>query len=151
MAYAIFRSDKLHGTTDATYLANLLITEDLQNGTVLKIGARAEGEREAYVGTLASSGDALGTSAILAGPELMYDERKKNLNEYINEVANNGGIYRAYILCQGDEFSLTAEGFDGTPTVGATIGVDNGVLKVGGTGIGTVTDIENEYFVVRVG
>ena len=149
--YAIFRSDNLHGTTDGTYLANLKIPTDLPNGTILKIGALAAGERDAFDCTLAGKTDALGTVAILAGPELMYDERKKNLNEYVNEVINNGGIYRAYILDQGDMFGLTAEGFDGTPMIGSTVGAVDGVLTPGESGIGKVIAYEAPYYVVRVG
>lgn len=153
--YAVMRTDKMHGTTDLSSLVNVKISEDLQNGTIVKLGALATGEREAYVATKASASDALKDVAILCGPELMYDERKKNLHEYINEVAINGGIYRAFKFFSGDEFSLTKEAFVTAPTsadIGSAVALGaDGKVEVGGSGtaFGKLIAVEGEFFVLQ--
>lgn len=156
MAFTVARTDKMHGTRDEASLVNVKIFEDLENGCVVKVGPLAEGEREAYEAEQPVSADSISELALLIAPELMYDERKKNLNEYINEKDMNGGIYRAYRFCNGDEFSLTAEGFTGDLAVGNVVEIaDAWKMNVvasasGATKVGTIIAQENEYWVVRV-
>lgn len=154
MAHAICRTDKMTGTTDVAALVNLKLHADVDNGNVVVVGARATGEREAYSTSTPAAGSALKSIALVCAPEVMYDERKKNLNEFYNE---QGAIVRGYILHNGDEFSLTADGFEGTPAVGNVVELQAGVkLKTVGsatsnsTGVGTITDVENGYYTVRV-
>lgn len=154
--YCVMRTDKMHGTTDASSLVNVKISADLENGTIVKYSGLATGEREAFVATPATGSESLNELAILCGPEVMYDERKKNLNEYINEVVNNGGIYRAYKFFNGDMFSLTAPGFVTEPTpadIGKNVAVGaDGKVEVAGSGtkFGKLIAIENEYYVLQV-
>lgn len=70
----------------------------------------------------ASAGDDLNDCAIVAAPEVMYDERKKNLDEFINEA---GKATRGYIPRSRNVFSVTKEGFVGgtVPTKGAEVGI----------------------------
>lgn len=157
MAYAVLRTDQMHGTTDASSLSNVKIFENLENGCVVKAVTLAEGEREAFEAEQPLATDKLGDLALLAGVELMYDERKKALNEYINEKDMNGGIYRAYRFHNNDMFGLTKEGFSGDPAVGSVVEIADGwKMKVvaeateGSTKVGTIIAQENEYFVVRV-
>ena len=155
MAYCIMRTDKLHGTTDASSLVNVKIPRDLENGVIVKIGGLAAGERDAYDCTVAAGSENLNELAILCGPEMMYDERKKNLNEYINEVVNNGGIYRAYKFFSGDFYSLTKEGFVTAPTasdIGKEVAVGaDGKVDVDGSGtkFGKIVAYEAPYFVIE--
>jgi hypothetical protein len=73
----------------------------------------------------ASAGDDLNDCAIVAAPEVMYDERKKNLDEFINEA---GKATRGYIPRSRNVFSVTKEGFVGgtVPTKGAEVGIGTG-------------------------
>lgn len=156
MAHTIFRSDKMFGTLNPAGLVNVKISADLDNGSVVKIGALATGEREAYSASTPVAGDSLDSLCIVVGPELMYDERKKNLNEYFNDHTLNKGIYRGYRFHKGDEFSMTADGFDGTPAVGSIVEVMAGnKMKVvaeatqNATAIGTIVAKEGDFYVVR--
>lgn len=154
MAHCICRTDKMAGTLDTAALVNLKLHADVDNGNVVVIGARADGEREAYQSVAPTADAKMGSIALVCAPEVMYDDRKKNLNEFYNEA---GSIARGYVLHNGDEFSLTADGFDGTPTVGYVVEMQTGLkLKAvesatsSSTGVGTITDVEGDYYVVRV-
>jgi len=161
MAYTIFRSDLMTATKDASkHVFFKIVTADVENGNVLKIGKLVTGERNSYTYTTPAVNTPLTSIAILTTPELMADERKKNLNEFINEV---GTTARAFMLEKGDVFSVTAAGL----TNAATIAVDDIVelaagtkLKVvasatgltsGSTKVGTIIGIEGDYFRIRVG
>lgn len=50
---------------------------------------------------------------LVATPELMYDERKKKLSDFINEEGQNA---TGLVLTKGDIFSVTKEAFEGTTT-----------------------------------
>lgn len=155
MAYCVCRTDKLAGTYDVAALVNLKLHANVENGNVVVIGARADGEREAYNSVTPAADAKLGQIALVCEPEVMYDERKKNFNEFINEA---GSIVRGYVLHNGDEFSITAEGFDGTPKKGSVVELQAGLKlsavdsATGGstTSIGEITDVEGDYFVIRV-
>jgi hypothetical protein len=72
----------------------------------------------------------------------MYDERKKNLDEFTNEA---GKIVRAYISRSRNMFSVTENGFVGgtAPAKGDTVGIGaGGKIDASGTGLGTCVDIE---------
>ena len=64
-----------------------------------------------------AAGDALEDIVLVATPEVMYDERLHNLDDFINEAGN---ICRAYHLRKGDIFSVTKEALAGaaSPEVG---------------------------------
>lgn len=116
----------------------------IQNGQVVAIGALASGEREVH---LAATPAATTTYyGITCTPELMYDE-KKQLDEFENAA---GAVARVFIPQKGDVFSITAEGFDATPTVGKIVELAaDTTLKVvasgtsGSTVVGKVIEIEN--------
>ena len=153
MAHTVFRSDKMHGTENAADLVNVKITEDLDNGSIVVVGAIATGEREAYTMSKPTAATALRAVALLAAPEVMYDERLKALSDFYNQ---SGAIVRGYRLVSGDEFSLTADGLDGTPAVGSVVELQAAYkLKVvesltsGSTQVGTVIANEGKYWVIR--
>ena len=84
----------------------------------------------------------------------MYDERKKNLNEFRNEA---GEIARGYRLRSGNVYSVTAEALSGTPAVGSIVELQAGTkgnvvstLTAGSTKVGTIIAIEGSYVVIRI-
>ena len=163
MAYAIFRSDRMEGTVNP----NAIISgkylpsgsaEAIQNGNVVQVGALVSGEREVFTLTAPAANTAIGKIAIVATPELLADERKKNLNEFRNEA---GEIVRAYMLRSGDIFSVTADAL--TPIAGTDPAADQIVelqadtkLKLvatptsQSTQVGTVLGVEGDYIVIQV-
>lgn len=163
MAYTVFRSDLMSGTDLSTDIVSLKFygsdskESAVENGTIVKLSeSYIDGTREVYKAVAATSSDAIKDCAIVGSEEVMYDERKKNLSDFIHEA---GSIARGYVLRDKSIFSVTAEGFTGAvPTkVGDSVGVDNGKLKVvsSGTILGTVIAIEKTsrytYYVVKIG
>lgn len=161
--YCVFRSDLLSGTDVAADLVSVKVfdTDDkeiaVENGTIVKLMGYLEGEREVMKAVPAASGDDISECAIIGTPEVLYDERKKNLNEFINEA---GTIARGYIPRSRNMYSVTAPGFveEKVPTaVGATstVGIGaNGKLDTAATGWGTVEAIETAgrytYYVIKI-
>ena len=173
MAYGVVRTDNLAGTDVRSMLvsikyivttgsgASAVDTETaIENGNVLKVGPLINGEREIYKGTAPAAGDNIEDIVLVATPELMYDERKHNLDEFINEA---GRPARGYKLHTGDVFSVTKEALDGKakPAVGDKVELKAGTkLNVaasatsGSTQVGTIIAVDvvgrYTYYAIRV-
>lgn len=165
--HGVARTDRMYGTdvaanlVSAKYMGAGTTETAIDNGCVVALDGLMTGEREVYKGTTPAAGTAKGKIALIATPEVMYDERKKNLEEFENEA---GAICRAYILHENDIFSVTAEALDAAAAiaVGNIVELQAGVkLKVVGTAtsnsttIGKVIAIEKAgrytYYVIQVG
>lgn len=123
MAYGVVRTDNMYATdvrggglvsikyivTTGSGDSEVKTETAIENGNVLKIGDLMEGEREVYEGSAPAANTALGDICLIASPELMYDERKHGLDEFINEA---GRICRGYRLHHADTFSVTADAFE---------------------------------------
>lgn len=157
--YTVIRTDSLSGTDQRADLLSVRVVDsgdnaiEAENGTIVKIGKLVEGEREIYKATLAAEGDKLEDCAILAGVEVMYDDRKRNLDDYINEAGKN---VRAYIPRSRNFFSVTKEGFVGAPpAVEGKVGIGaNGKIDATKTGLGVCRAIEvagrYTYYVIQI-
>lgn len=117
MAYGVVRTDLMFGTDVGTGLvsvkylgANGSTPTAIENGNVLKLGALITGEREVYVGGAVAANDAIKDVVLVAAPEVAYDERVRNLDQYINEA---GKIVRGYRFHKGDVFSVTKDALAG--------------------------------------
>jgi len=160
MAYTVIRTDLMSGTKQPADLVSLRFYDtdtpkEVENGVIVKLESYEEGEREVWKAKAATAGDDLNECAIVAGVELMYDERKRNLDEYINEA---GKIVRGYIPRSRNLFSLTKEGFEGgtAPTVGQEVAIgEGGKLKAGTAGFGKCihTEIAGRYtyYTIQIG
>lgn len=120
MSYAVVRTDNMAGTdvrgqlVSVKYMGTDGNTETaIENGNVLKLGALVDGEREIYVGGDVAKDSAIDDIVLVASVETMYDERKRNLDDFVNEA---GAICRGYHIHHGDTFSVTAEALSGTGT-----------------------------------
>lgn len=174
MAYAVVRTDRMFGTDNraglvsvryntATGQGGALENAAIENGNVVKLGALETGSREVYTGTVPAANTAIGEIALIASPEVMYDERKKNLDEFINEA---GKISRGYRLHSGDIFSVTKAALAGaaTPAVGDVVELKADTklnVKAAATGatdgstvVGTIIDINvvgrYTYYAIQV-
>lgn len=160
MAYTVIRTDLMSGTDQRADLVSIRFYDGdgkpaaVENGTIVKLEGYEDGEREVMKAVAAKSTDSIDNCAVVAGVELMYDERKKNLDEYINEA---GKAVRAYVLRNRNIFSVTKEGFVGgtAPKKDDTIGIGTaGKLAAEGTGLGVCAAIETAgrytYYVVRI-
>ena len=160
MAYTVIRTDLMSGTKQPADLVSLRFygadgqPAEVENGVIVKLQGYEDGEREVMKAVAASAGDDLNDCAIVAAPEVMYDERKKNLDEFINEA---GKAIRGYILRSRNIFSVTKEGFVGgtAPTKGAKVGVGTGgKIDAAGTGLGVCVDVETvgryTYYAIKI-
>lgn len=155
MAYGIVRTDNMYGTDVRAALVSIkyMGTDGntptaIENGNVLKVGKLIDGEREIYVGGKVAKADKVTDIVLIASPEVMYDERKKNLDEFINEA---GKACRGYRIHSGDTFSVTIDALAGktAPAVGDIVELADGTkLNVaasatsGATTVGTIIAID---------
>lgn len=125
--YGVVRTDNMYGTDVRAGLVSVKYmgadgktATEIENGNVVKIGALMDGEREIFVGGNIAATDAVADIVLIASPEVMYDERKRNLDEFINEA---GKACRGYRLHTGDIFSVTKEALAGAtaPAVGNVV------------------------------
>lgn len=160
MAYTVIRTDLLSGTDVAADLVSLRVYDAndkpiaVENGTLVELKGYEDGQREVMKAVLATSATAKEDVAIVASVETMYDERKKNLDEFINEA---GAICRGYIPRSRNIYSVTKDGFVGgnVPAKDAEVGIGaDGKLDAAGTGYGTVMAIEvagrYTYYVIKI-
>lgn len=156
MSYTIVRTDNMSGTVEGKNLVSLKYSGNIENGTIVKVGALVSGEREVRSATLAAKGDALKDLALVASVELIKDKDSYALNEFVNK---SGEICRGYRLTAHDVFSVTLEGFAASqaPAVGNIVEVDGSGKLIavesatqGSTTIGNVIAIEDGFYVIEV-
>lgn len=158
--YCVIRTDLMSGTKQPADLVSFRFYDGagnpaaVENGVIVKLEGYEDGEREVMKAVAATASDDLSDCAIVAGVEVMYDERKKNLDEYINEA---GKIVRGYIPRSRNLFSVTKEGFVGAtaPAKGATVGIGtDGKINAAGSGLGTCVEVEDTgrytYYTIKI-
>lgn len=159
--YAVVRTDLMSGTKQPADLVSLRFygadgnMAEVENGVIVKLEGYEDGEREVMKAVAAKAGDDLNECAVVDGVEVMYDERKKNLDEFINE---KGKAVRGYIPRSRNLFSVTKEGFVGgtVPKKGDKVGIGaGGKIDAAGTGLGVCADIEvagrYTYYAIKIG
>lgn len=164
--YGVVRLDNMSGTTDGTLLRSVRFYDGdkeaaIENGRVVLIGDLLDGQREVRKATAPAATSPLNHIGLVAAPELMYDERKRNLTEFINEAGENVRVYIPHVR---DIFSVTAEALDAAAAIakGNLVELQAGTkLKVVATAtdkstqVGKIVDIETvgslTYYVIEVG
>lgn len=149
MSYCVIRTDLMSGTIQGADLVSLRFYDadgkvaDVENGVIVELQGYDEGQREVMHAVAASAGADLNKCAIVAGVEVMYDERKRNLDEFINEA--KGPAIRGYIPRSRNLIGFTKDGFVGgvVPAVDGEVGIgEGGKLDAAGTGFGICRHIE---------
>lgn len=162
---AVVRTDKMFATDNRAGLVSVRFQPSdtmtaIDNGNVVKLGALETGSREVYKGGTPAKTDAIADIVLIATPEVMYDERKRNLDEFQNAA---GDIARGYRLHTGDIFSVTIDALSATatPKVGDIVELGDSTklnvvtsLTSGSTQVGAIIDINvvgrYTYYVVEV-
>ena len=168
MAYSVARTDNLMGTDVRSALVSVKYIKNnaptaIENGHVLKVGDLLDSEREIFAGVDVAANDKLAEVVLVVGPELLYNELKRRLDDYINVA---GEPARAYRLHNGDTFSVTKDALAGAaePAVGDVVELAAGTkLNVaakatgateGSTVVGRIIHIEDTgtyvYYTVLV-
>lgn len=176
--HAVVRTDRLFGTDNRAGLISVKYfvfdsesgpaeAHAIENGNVLKATNllvldedAGTAEREIFQGFAVAANDKLKDVVLVASPEVMYDERLRNLDDFINEADKAA---RAYRLHSGDIFSVTKEALTGkaAPAVGDVVELAAGTkLKVaasatsGSTTVGKIIAIDvvgrYTYYVILV-
>ena len=127
---------------------------------MLKVGALLADEREVFIGEDVSKDDNLNEIVLVASPEIIYEEEKRNLDDIINEA---GAPARGYRLHNGDIFSVTIEGLSGTgtPKAGNVVELKDGnklgfaaTLTSGSTQVGYILQTKKDdhytYYAILV-
>ena len=157
--YCVIRTDLMSGTKQPADLVSLRFYADeavaeVENGVIVELKGFEEGQREVMKAVAATDASDMADCAVVAAPEVMYDERKKNLDEYINEA---GKAVRGYRLMDRNMFALTAEGFVNktAPALNGKVGIGaNGKLDAAKTGFGECVHIETAgrytYYTIKI-
>lgn len=134
---AVIRTDLMHGTKNGDQLVSLRFygadgkVAEVENGVIVELKGFEDGQREVMKAVAATADSNMADCAIIAAPEVMYDERKKNLDEYFNVA---GKAVRGFMHHVNQYFSVTAEALDGTPAKDKFVEVQAGTkLKVADT------------------
>lgn len=159
MAYSVVTRERMTSEWDGSKRVSIKyqpssVDTAIENGSVLVLGGLIDGEREVYTATTPTATTKLGAIVLVTTPEVVADERKKNLEDFRNEA---GDIATGDKLFSGDIFSVTAEGFTGTPAKGKIVELQastklNAVatLTASSTQVGTIIDFVNGKYAVQV-
>ena len=154
MATSFINFDNKHAVAESTNLKativgniwNIKATNDIDNGCIVKRGDYVEPEYYAEAAATEFTGKIIEKAAngkfrvevtavgeleglVLSVP-LIYEEYTTRMQEESNFYNAKGDLLRVYQLYVGDVFTLSAEGFDGTPEVGKTVSVVSKKVKV---------------------
>lgn len=118
MSYGVVRTDKMTGTVDAAALESVkyctvsggttYVPAEIENGSVVKLDKIDANNRDVFLAVDVKKDTPLTDVVLVASVETLYDERKHNLDEFVNEA---GVIARGYRLVPGNSFGLTKECF----------------------------------------
>ena len=123
------------------HILNIELTADADNGTIVGVGeyksfdnyveAEAPAEYSAKIVDKAANGNfyvevvepanAVLVCEVVNNPYTNYDSRFKSDKLFYNAA---GDVVRGYCLVKHDIYELSKEGFDGEPTVGATVTIN---------------------------
>lgn len=170
--HAVVRTDLMTGTDvgadlrSLKYMGTGTTATDIDNGCVVKLDSLMTGEREIWKGVKPAANTALKDVVLVATPEILYDERLKDLKNFYNEA---GKAARGYVLHTNNIFSVTEEAlaltediddFDDV-VVGNTVELQADVkllvgesVTSGSTAVGKIIAIEKAgrytYYVIEV-
>lgn len=118
MAHGVVRTDLMFATDNRAGLVSVRYQPGntqtaIDNGNVVLLAGLEGDSREVYVGNTPAANSPIKDIVIIASPEVMYDERIKNLDGFYNEA---GKIARGYYLHTNDIFSVTKDALDGKET-----------------------------------
>ena len=144
--YSVVRTDNMMGTNVGTYLDSVRfykvetkdgksvdVEKEIENGNVVEVGGLLEGERELHRAVAPAANTDIKKIGLVASPEVLYDERKRALYDFINRAGAN---VRIYYLHSGDEFGVTIEGLN--VANGYEIKVGDAVELMAGTKLNVV-------------
>lgn len=143
--HAVAGSSKLKAT-QCGHIYNILIEEDLDNGSIVAKGDYVKPETYKAKESTGFKGKILdkaangnwyveveepGDALLVLQVPVLYEEYTTALKHESNFYNATGDIVRAYELYTGDVFELSEEGFSGSAAKDSTVTVTNKQLTVG--------------------
>ena len=119
--HIVAESSRLKATT-AGHIVDLEMIADTDNGSIVAVGAHVEGQ--VFKAAAYAAGK---TPYLVLTPPLAYNGKKSWSDEKYFYNAT-GEIARAYELCIGDIYTVSANAFDKAPAVGNFVGADYKVV-----------------------
>lgn len=123
--HAVAESSRLTAT-GAGHIYDLEMIEDTDNGSIVAVGAHVEGQL--FKAKEYAAGD---KPYLVLTPPLAYNGRRGQSDEKYFYNAK-GEVARAYELYVGDIYTLSANGFTGTPAVGKFVDATHTVAESAG-------------------
>jgi len=160
MAYGVVRTDQLAGTRNPEKLVTLRYNDgtkeaEIENGMILTLDSLVD--QDIWKAVAPAANQAKGKLVLVAAPEVMADEHKHNLTEFVNEA---GADVRGYVLDTGDIYGVTADALDGTPDLTTNkyiVAQAKTTPKVGSSATNAIADLIDidtvgllTYYVFRV-
>ena len=150
--HSVVQTDLMLGTYGSVGLVSLQYHDNdgpaaIDNGHVVLLDSLIEGEREIWKAVTPAKDSPLSRIAIVATPEVMYDERLRNLSDFYNEAGNVALGYRLDYC--GQVLRVSSDALSGTAKVGDIVELQpDSKLKVvttateGSTVVGRVVGLE---------
>lgn len=140
---------------DGTKRIAIDVDVDMDNGSIVVPSDRVDGEMNLFKVNTPTASTPLNKIAMVTTGEINADPRLRNMSDFYNK---KGTIGNADYFEEGNVIAMTAEGFDGTPTVGKLVELQaSRKLKVvdtlteGSTQFGKIIDLFNGKYGIRVG
>lgn len=113
--HGVIRTDLMSGTNVYADMLSVRYVDaqgtpaEIDNGCVVALDGLMDGEREIWKAVDMQADSEMEKLAIIATPEVLYDERYQNLEDFVNPA---GAAVRGYIPRSRNIFSVTAECLD---------------------------------------
>ena len=132
MVHTVCETTNLRAVHYAERILDAVADKDIDNGTLGYLdGVSVEG------GVIHNfkTGTKEGATPVLVHMPEWTEDTSNRLNQRKDKFVNVKGVpFRCFTLHEGDEFALSAEGFDGTPEIGKFVSISaNGKLTVADT------------------
>lgn len=144
MAYGVVRLDKVRSVYNGNIFSVVYNGGTLQNGQVVNIGGLVAGERELRTAVQPTAG--AGALAVIAHPEIVYQQFRTIDNALDNFIISAGTATRAYQLQQFDIFSVSTDVMTNT----ADTTTNKYVVAQAGFNLKAVASTTTEAFVGNV-
>jgi len=149
--HAVITRERVAAEWDGSKRVSLKCKADIDNGNIVVLGDKLPGERELYDYSIPTASTKLDEIVILGTPEVMADERKKNISDFYNEV---GQPMDGDMLEKTNYVGLTEEAFGGTPVVGEFVEIEGGSTKLkpaatDANAVGKIVDLYNGKYGVQ--
>lgn len=144
--HAVVGTSEMLASIGGAHIRNIEATADIDNGCIVGCGEYKRSDVYAETDAGAFSGKVIAQAAngnwyvdvvsaencwLVAQVPVIYEDYTTQCQHESNFYNEQGDVMRCMELKAYDRFEVSAEGFDGTPSAGSTVSVENKKLKIG--------------------